>query len=496
MTAPGRRNLAGMLALSAGLAAVCAGVSRNEFPPATAAPGAFAVPAPILRTLPNGLRVLVIERRSVPLVRLDAMVMAGAAHDPPGGAGTAEFVASLLTEGTERRSAMDMARAIDQAGGTMDTGAGWDETMASVSVLADRKALAFDLMSDILIHPAFGPAEIERYRRQTISALRILKDDPGYVADAVVRRALLAGTPYAHPPEGTEETLDSITRQDLENFYASYYRPDDTAVAVLGDLTPQEGFGLAEKFFGGWTGRESPSVENPPPLRPKPMRGVLLINKPDAVQTEIRIGFPGVARSSPEYYALKVANQVLGGAAGNRLFFDLRTQRGLTYSASSSLHFYQRLGDWVAKSSTRAEDTVKAVTQMAEQVRLMRAHPISEAELQMAQNYLVGHLALQFEPLDGIADHALELILYGLPPDYWSAYASRIRAVTQEDVLRAASACLRPGNDVIVLVGNVAEDAKGLKKLGPVRVIPLSRLDLGSGDLAAPAPGARAASGP
>jgi zinc protease len=482
----------GILPVIAGLAAAGMTIWGKEFPPAAVAPPQVAIPAPVLRTLPNGLRVILIKRRSVPLVTLHAMVMAGSENDPPGRAGMAEFVAGLLTEGTRKRSALDIAQAIDRAGGTIDAGAGWDETIASVSVLADRKALAFDLLSDILMHPAFAPAEIERYRRQTLSALRVLKDDPRYVADAVLRRELLAGTPYAHPPEGTEATLNALTRRDLQGFHQRYFGPKNTTLAVLGDVTPQEGFDLAGKYFGGWRGREAAPVKSPPSPEPKPLHGVILINEPGAVETEIRVGNPGVARSSPAYVPLTVANQILGGPAGNQLYLDLRTELGLTYSASSALHCYRTLGTWIAKTSTRTGDTVKAVTQMLRQIRRIRTHPPSEPQIQMARNYLVGHLALQFEPLDGIAGHFLELILYGLPLDYWSDYAERIHGVTPEDVLSIASTYLQPHRQVIVLVGNVAGFAKQLKQFGRVRVIPLSRLDLRSPDLETREPATKA----
>jgi zinc protease len=430
--------------------------------------------------LPNRLRVLLIERRSDPLVTLHAMVMVGAAEDPRGGAGTAQFVAALLTKGTVKRSATELAKAIDDAGGTMHSGAGWDETIAGVSVLADRKSLAFDLLSDILIHPRFAPSEMARYRKQTISALRILKDDPHYVAHTVAREALLAGTPYAHPPEGTEATLGSITRQDLENFYAKYFDPANTVLAVEGDVTPQQGLRLAEKYFGKWSGREAAPLAMRRAIHPKPMRGVILIQQSDAAETEIRVGYVGIARANSGYDSLEVANEALGGPAGNRLFFVLRTRLGLAYSASSALHCYRRLGTWVAKTSTPTADGIRAVTEMLAQIRRLRARPVSEAELQMAHHYLVGHLALRFESPNEIADHFLELMLYGLPLDSWNAYAKRIRAITRAGVLSAAASVLHRKDRVIVLVGNVASDAGKLRKLAPVRVIPLSQLDLGA----------------
>ncbi len=477
-----RTGIVAALLVFAASVGTAGGQGSVNVPPAAPPPSAVSLPQPLLETLPNGLRVLLIERRSDPLVTLHAMVMAGSSEDPPGRAGTAQFVAGLLTQGTARQSALQLAQTIDAAGGSMQAGAGWDETMASVSVLADRQALAFRLLSDMLIHPAFAPSEMQRYRRQTISALRVLKEDPHYVAHTLVREALLAGTPYAHPPEGTEATLDAITREDLERFHAKYFRPANTALAVLGDVTPEECKALAEKYFGGWVGREMTAVKMPSNRQAKPRHEVILINQPGAAETEIRVGFPGIPRSSPQYPILKVANEALGGPAGNRLFFELRTRRGLAYSASSRLRCYRWLGAWIAKTSTRSSEAARAVTEMMAQIQRLRSRPVSRPELHMAQNYLVGHLALQFEPLNGIAAHSLELILYNMPLDYWSTYASQIRSVRQREVRRAAARLLRPKDDVIVLVGNVAGDVQAMRRFGPVRMISLRRLDLGARD--------------
>jgi len=449
-------------------------LAARELPPAVPPPEAISFRLPEVHRLPNGLRVVLIERHDLPLLTLYAIVERGAEADPPNLPGMAEMVADLLPEGTETRSAVEIARAIDQAGGNINTGAGWDESYANVSLLSDHKELAFNLLADMLIHPAFAPSEIERIRRQTLSALDVVTEDPGYMADVVLRRFLYAGTPYAHSADGTPEAIRHITRKDLAAFHAQNYEPSRTILAVVGDITGPQCLALATRFFGAW--KNNPESRPQPPIRlPAPRaRQVIVINKPNAVQTEIRVANLAIPRSSPDYYALTVANQVLGGPAANRLFDALRTRRGLVYGASSDLKCNSSSGAWVAKTSTRSAESIKATEIVLRQMEQMRSYPINEDELQTAQSYLIGHQALDFESPSQIANQVLELMMYHLPLDYWNQYAQHIRALSTADVLSATQKYLLPDDDVIVLVGNVSAFRNNLHKLGPVQVIPIA----------------------
>jgi zinc protease len=450
--------------------------AARELPPNVPPPEAVTFHMPAVHQLPNGLRVVLVERHDVPIVRLYAIVQAGAEADPAGLPGTATMVAGLLPEGTRRRSAYQIAQAIDQAGGSIDTGAGWDQSYANLSVLSNHKALAFDLLAELLVHPAFAPDEVERIRRQTLSALDVVDQDPTYVADMVLRRLLFAGTDYAHSEDGTRNSIERLTRKDLSDFHARYYTPSRTILAVVGDIAEPDCLRLAMRFLGGW--KNGPAV--PPEPRSLPhsphRREVVVVNKPDAVQTEIRVASLGIPRSSPDYFALMVANQVLGGPAANRLFDVLRTEHGLVYGASSDLDCYSSLGAWVAKTSTRSAETIRATEMVLSEISRMRNRPVQHWELQIARDYLVGHEALQFESASQVANQVLELMLYHLPPDYWNLLPQRVRSLTADDVLSATQKYLDPDDDVIVLVGKLAAFQKGLKKLGAVRVVPIAEV--------------------
>jgi zinc protease len=453
----------------------------GQLPPPVRPPKPYILPAPAVRTLANGLTLVVIERHDLPLVTLRMVVKAGAESDPANAPGTAQLVTALLNQGTERRSAEQIAEAIDRAGGTVDTGADWDSSYAALSVLSDHTEAAFDLLADMMIHPAFAPAEIARKRRQTLSALDVAYRDPGYLADTTFDDLAFSGTSYGHPQDGTVESVRHLTPEGLRDFHSRFYQPGNSVLAAVGDITTDGAYALTRKFFGDWEGK---SVENPvpKPRAPAPLR-IIAIENPDAVQTEIRVGDEGIRRDSDDYYALTIANQILGGPAANRLFSALRTRRGLTYGASSELNCYQAAGSWEAKTSTRTSETFKALKVILDQRRELYDHFISEDELQTAKSYLIGHLALEFESSDSVAERVLDLMVHGLPLDYWNRFPEKIGPVTVQEVQAAVRRHLDPDQPVIVLVGDVGEFRKDLKKLGAARIIPISSVDFGSASL-------------
>lgn len=473
-----------------------AALSAADLPPSVPPPKPFQSAMPVVRVLPNGLKLAVIERHELPIIGVRLVVQSGAEADPASLPGTAQMVASLLNQGTTNRSAQEIARTIDQIGGTIDTGADWDNSFVALGVLTDRTELAFALVADMVIHPAFAPTEIERQRKQALSALSVAHDDPAYVADAVFDRLTFAGTAYGHPPDGTEEAVRRLTVNDIREFYARNYRPDISILAVVGDIRADEAYQLAVWFFAGW------KQDDPPPthrvLTPDlsqtettehPKRRIVVIDKPDAVQTEIRVGNRGIPRGSADYLALTVANQILGGPATNRLYKALRTEHGLTYSASSELDCYQTLGSWEGKTFTRTAETMKSIRLVLDQMNRLRDHAISQGELQTAQSYLTGHMALEVESPDSIVTQTLNLMVYNLPLDYWNLFPYELRTLQTEEVLNATRRYLDPERNIIVLVGNASAFSRELKKLGEVRVIPIARLDLGSADLERPAAG-------
>ena len=461
------------------VALLCAvsGLAR-DFPPSALPPKPLVLPSPELRVLPNGLKLVAVERHGLPLVTLRLMVKSGAESDPATLPGTAQLMSAVLTEGTSTRNAGQISEAIDSIGGVVDTGAGWDESYISLSVLTDHEELAFDLLADMVMHSTFAPAEVDRKRRQTLSGLEVVRDDPDYVADTALRRLAFSGTPYGHPEDGTIAAVRRITPEDLRAFYAARYQPSNAVLAIVGDIHAAEAFALAERYFGGWANQTPPAA--PPASTEVGTHRILAIDKPDAVQTEIRIANLGAPRADTEYLALSIADQILGGPSENRLFKALRSHQGLTYGASSELLSYRTAGVWSCKTFTRTPETLKSLRLALEQIKQMHEHPITPQELETAQGYLIGHLALDFESSEEVASHTLELLVYNLPLDYWNRFPEKIRVLTTEEVWNAAGRRLAPENNIIVLVGNLSGFEKDLKKLGPVEFVPLAKLDLGA----------------
>jgi zinc protease len=263
-----------------------------------------------------------------PAVSMRLLVRAGSASDPKDKLGLAHLTASLLDQGTTTKSAQEIADTIDFIGGAEGTGAGTDLSYLNMVVMKDSFDLGTRLLSDMARHPAFSPGEIERQRAQMLSGMQVSDQDPSWVANAVFDRLVYGFHPYGLPDTGTRETISAITRDDLAAFHETYFAPNNAILAIVGDVTAQEAFDEATAVFGDWKRIDVPKAAAMAP--PDPTRRVIVVDKPDAVQTEVRVGHIGVPRNSPDYMALNLAIRILGGEGANRLHQVLRTERGLT----------------------------------------------------------------------------------------------------------------------------------------------------------------------
>lgn len=466
--------------------AVAPGASpARELPPVVPPPAPVEIPAVRLKTLANGLQVAALKMTSVPAVTLTLAIRSGAECDPPRFPGTAQFVSSMLGEGTKHMTAEQIAAKIDGMGAVFNSTAEWDDSWASLTVLREDAPEGFDLLSAIVTRAAFRKAEVSRIRRQTLSALDVLRRDPDYLADTLIQREAFRGTPYGHPANGDAQAVGRLSRSQVEAFYRRYYQPSNAMLVIAGDLDPARAFALADQYFGEWKNGDE-VIRAPAALGVQPSPGgprVTVIDDPEAIQTVIRISNRAPNRTSSAYDALTVANQVLGGPAENWLFTVLRTRRGLVYGASSSLVSYRSAGAWEIKTSTRTDETGKAVRLILREMKRLDQHPVNSDELSNAQNYLVGHMAIQFQTSQQIAERVLDLLIYNLPLNTWNRKAAAIRALTVDGVSSATRAYLDPASAVIVLVGNAAKFKNSLNGLGPVRIVPSADVDLGSATL-------------
>ena len=458
----------------------------SETPPRPLAAHDVKFPPYELQTLSNGLQVVVVLHHEQPAISMRLLIRVGGSADPTGKLGLARLAASLLDQGTTTKSAQELADAIDFIGGAMGTGAGTDVSYLNMVVKKDSFEVGLNMLSDMARHPAYAQQELDRQRQQILSGLRVSLEDPDYVANAVFDRLVYGFHPYGLPQTGTPETINAITRDDLVAFHQKYFAPSNAILAVVGDITAEDAFAEAKKVFGGWERREVPAMAFVEP--PDATRRVVVVNKPDAVQTEVRVGHIGVARKSPDYMALNLAIRILGGEGSNRLHQVLRTERGLTYGAQASFDTLKWSGDIEAQTNTRSEATGEVLRLIVDEFWRLQRERVGDRELADAKAYLTGSFPLTIETPDQIAMQVLNVLFYDLPVEQLQTFRDRVTAVSVDDIQRVARAYLKPDNLSVVLVGNAAAFSKQLQGVGfgKYETVELGNLDLTAADFKQP----------
>jgi zinc protease len=455
----------------------------SERPPRPLPARDVKFPPYAMRTLANGLQVVAVSHHEQPAISVRLLVRAGGAQDPPQRPGVAAVAAALLDQGTATRSAAQIAHTIDSIGGVIGAGAATEFTSLTAIVLKDSLNVALELVSDLARNPAFAPQELELQRKQMLSGLTVSYDDPDYLAGVVFDRLVYGFHPYGRPDGGTPESLGAITRDDLMAFHKAWFGANNAILAIVGDVTSDEAFAGAEKAFGSW-GKSASTAEKPAEA-PTPTRRLVIIDRPGAVQTEIRAGHAALPRKHPDYLALDLAMKILGGEGGNRLHRVLRSERGLTYGASADLNALRDSGTIVADTDTRSDTTGEALRLMVDEMWKLQRQRVSERELGDAQAYLTGSFPLTIETPSAIAMQVLNAVFYGLDMQELQTFRERVNAVTVDDIQRVARTYLHPDRLSIVLVGDASKFQSQLAGVGfdQVERIPVAELDLNTSDL-------------
>jgi zinc protease len=471
-----------------GLCVTAASAQTSAFWPSEAPPRPLqahevTIPPYEVRTLANGLQVVAVAHHEQPAVTMRLLVRAGAAQDPEGKRGLASLTASLLDQGTTTRSAQQIADQIDSIGGALSTGSGMDLTSIDAVVMKDSFGLGMDLVADVARNPAFSADEIDRQKEQTVSSLQVNAGDPDYVASSLFTRLVYGFHPYGLPGAGTPETIASITADDLRTFHRQYFVPNNMILAIVGDVTNQEAFAAAERVFATW-----PQGEVPPwtPIEaPQPTRRIVVVDKPDAVQTEVRVGQLAIPRKHADYTTWDLTVKVLGGEGANRLHRVLRSERGLTYGAEADTVARKHAGNYFASTDTRTETTGEVLRLTVEEFSRLQRQRVSERELADAQAYLAGNFPLTIETPNEIAGMVINALFFELPLQEISTFRERVLAITPDDIQRVARQYIRPDRLSIVLVGNAKAFVNQLRSAGftDFEVIPIADLDLTSGTL-------------
>ncbi len=441
---------------------------RKTSPPAGPSV-AFNLPVPKSFSLSNGLKIYMLEDHALPVFTAGVVLRGGSENDIPAKAGLAGFTARLLTEGTTQRSATVLADQAEQIGTNLTSAAGVDQASASLSALSNNTEAGLDLLSDVVQHPAFAAEEIERIRKQRLVAILQEGDQPVASMLRVGFRTLYGDHPYGFRPIGTTEGIKAITRDDITGFWQAHYGPKDAALVFAGDINETEAKRLAEKYFTAWTGTASTAASLPPAPDPPSLK-IVIVDKPGSPQTALyAIGF-GVPRTTPDYPAVLIMNNVLGGLFASRINMNLREEHGYTYGAGSGFFFNRTGGPFYSGAQVRTDVTAPAAKQLMLELNRIRTEPPTATELKLAKDSLLHSLPGDFETTQASVGGLQQIFIYGLPLDYYAKLPGRFEAVTPEEVSKAAQSDVHPDQLVLMAVGDRAKIEPGLKELnlGPI----------------------------
>jgi zinc protease len=420
-------------------------------------------------TLANGLVVVTIENHELPTVLMRMVIKAGSANDPSAKGGLADFTASMLRNGTQGKTATQIAEAIDFVGGSLGAGADRDATNANCDVLLKHFDVGLGLLSEIILHPAFDTSEIERHRNEVLSGIVQSKDDAGTLCDRGFDHMLFGDNPYGHPGEGIEPSVKAITKDDITGFYNTYYHPNNAFLVVAGDIKPNEILPKITKAFGDWKQGTIPALTWTMPPAPKGYQ-ILLINKPDVSQTNIRYGHFGITRQNPDYYPMLLMNYILGVGFTSRLNNEVRVKGGMTYDIRSTNEWNLHPGAFYCNTFTENDSTMSAIRASLNVIKGIRQAEVTDNEYNDAVNFYEGYYPMTLETPSEVAGEIIKIKIYGLPVSYIQDFTKNIKKVTKADILRAAQKYIDPDNLDFTIVSNAAAVQDSLKTLGTVTV--------------------------
>ena len=463
-----RRGLAAAGAAVALL--VSAATTSAQTPDRSVRPAVGEAPAVVLPplqefTLDNGMRVLLMEKRDIPLVQLNLLVGAGTTRDDAAAPGTASMTAAMLDEGAAGRSALEIADAFEMLGARFGVGAGTHTSSMSLRAPSQRLPDALAIAADVILRPDFPDAELDRLRAERLTSLVRRYDEPGAIAGALFSQTLYGSThPYGREDAGTVASLRAMTTAHLRAFHDQFYRPNNVTAIVVGDIDRATTERLLTNAFGDW---ERAAVPDDRITDAGQVRGrtIYLVDKPGSAQSVVQLGRIGVPRSTADYFALEVMNVILGGSFTSRLNQNLREDKGYSYGARSGFAWLPSAGPWSASASVQTQSTGPAIAEFMRELRRMH-EPIPADEIDRARNFLAMRYPAGFQSVAGIAGRIAEMVEYGLPADYFNRFVPHVLAVTDGDVHRVAREYIDPENVAIFVVGDRAVIEQQVRDLG------------------------------
>ncbi len=479
--------MSGVIACSSAFAQDGAGSQNSESTKGTVFKGKAPVatellkvkfPKPKTYSLPNGAKVFILEDHRLPSIRISIGMKAGALLDTK--PGVSEFTANMLNDGTKTKSYNQLSEAEEAIAAQLNAASSSEKTTLTASGLSEYTDQIIDLMSDVLMNPSFPQDRLDKLKSRNTQGLGQRRSNSAGLSADIVARTFYGKTPYARVAP-TGDQIKAITRDDIVGFYSKYYRPAGCVIGITGDVDSKYVIAKLTESLKDWKSTDPEPSYPAADFKPKEATKIWLIDRPGSAQTTLDFCNLAINRTDADYIPLVVANAILGGGSSARLFQNIREDKGYTYGAYSRLAAPKWLGTWSASASVRTPVTEPAVAEFFKEFKRIQNEPVPVAELDRAKRSIVGGFARTLESPDAVLSRALEIEEYGLPADYWDNYASKIQAVTPEDVARVSKKYLGEGRIQLVAVGERAKIEEGLKKFGPVEVVVPESVGAGGG---------------
>lgn len=450
------------------------GILDRTKPPIAGPPKDIEFPEYYDTTLQNGINLLVIENYKIPAVSVRLVFKNAGSFFDADKYGAASLTAELLTKGTKNRSATQIAEEIDFLGANLSSGSDWDGSYVSLSVLKKFLGSAVDVLADVVLNPVFVDEEINRVKEQRIASILQGKDDPSILSERMFNKVVFENTPYSYPQEGTEESIKNITQNNLIDFYKAHYNPSNLILAFVGAISPEEALKIVNEKFKNWQNKNpNNSVivakDNTETKKTFSENVIYVVDKPGAVQSNLRIGHIGMERNNPDLVAVTVMNTILGGYFGSRINLNLREKHGFTYGARSGFNSRIHPGDFFVDTDVRNDVTDTSIKLIIEELKKIISEEVTDEELQTVKNYLTGLFPLQLETANAVATRVINLKLYNLPNNFYNNYISSINKLTKEDILNASKKYIHPENLYFIVSGNSNEIKNRLASIKEVK---------------------------
>lgn len=439
---------------------VAGALAQKETPPVGGQPKPFVFPAQDSFTLPNGMKVTLVQYGSVPKVAIQATIYTGTKDDPKGKKGLSQTTADMLKEGTKTRTSEEIARSMAEMGGSLNVGSSTDNTVVSGEVLSEFDVRFLTLIADVVMNPNFKAEDLERLRANKLRQLAVARTQAQNTAWEKFREIVFAGHPYAQV-NPTDDEVKSYSIDDVRGFYGSNYGAARTHLYVVGKFNPATVRNIIEKAFSSWK-KGAAEVRNPPKV--SPARSLAKIDRPDAQQSTIYLGMPAPNPSDADYVKFVVMDTILGGAFSSRITSNIREDKGYTYSPGSAVWTRYRTGYWYEAADVRTDATGASIKEILYEIKRMRDEPVTDAELQGIKNNMVGLYVLQNSSRFGVIGQLEMMNYHELPKSYLDNYVKNVVAVTAADVQAMARKYLTEDKMTIVVVGDLKKVNDQLKQ--------------------------------